>query len=126
MAAIPHSEQFDVLSFATISVAPTAPRNTPGVDDAGNRYIYTGTGWILTHANGAAVVSDSDYALGPIYDDGTWQYFGEAVPGSAVGAASWKVYRVNKTTGQTEYANGNSNATNVYIDAATVTGFPYS
>ena len=75
---------------------------------------------------GAASVSQATFAFGPIYDDGTYQYFGEAVPGSATTASVWRVSRMHKTTKQIMWAGGDSNFDNVFSPEGTVTGFTYS
>jgi hypothetical protein len=60
-------------------------------------------------------------AMGPIYNDGTYKYYGEALPGTLVGASSWRISRMNITTKQVDWADGNADFDNPYTDENTVT-----
>ena len=76
--------------------------------------------------SGAAHVVDLKPASGPIYDNGTYKFFGEAVPGSALTAAVWSVSRLTVANNRVEWADGNTNPDNVYTDLATVAAFTFS
>ena len=68
-------------------------------------------------------------AGGPIYDDGTYKYFGEAEPGTTLNSADWRVSRMNNTTKQIEWANldgTKANFDNLFTDVATVAALIYS
>ena len=65
-------------------------------------------------------------AFGPIYEDATYRYFGEAAPGTALTEPKWRVSRINKTTGQEEWADGNANFDNVYTENEVKNVFTYS
>lgn len=67
-----------------------------------------------------------NYAGGPIYDDGVYKYFGQALPGTTLSSASWKVSRFNISTGQITWADGNDYFDNVFTDVATVAALTYS
>ena len=69
---------------------------------------------------------DAAAASGPIYDDGTYKYFGEAVPGTALSSASWRVSRLTISTNRIEWADGNGNFDNVFTDVSTVAALSYS
>lgn len=69
-------------------------------------------------------VRDSALEFGPIYDDGTYQYFGEAEPSSprpALTDAVWRVSRINKATGREEWL-ASGEFTQVFTDVGTVAG----
>ena len=76
--------------------------------------------------DGAAHVTDGALASGPIYTNGTYNYFGEAVPGSALTAAVWRVSRMSISTSQVEWADGNGNFDNVYTSLAVVAALSFS
>lgn len=80
--------------------------------------------WI--DASGAAPVSDGALASGPIYTDATYNYFGEAVPGSALTAAVWRVSRMAISNSRVEWADGNGNFDNVYTSLAVVAALSFS
>jgi len=68
-------------------------------------------------------------ALGPIYNDGTYKYIGEANPGTALTASKWRVQRINIATTQIEWANVNgvkAEFNNVFTDVGTVAALLYS
>lgn len=41
-------------------------------------------------------------------DTGTYTYIGEAVPGTATSAASWRIQRITAATGNIDWAGGAS------------------
>ena len=45
--------------------------------------------------------------------DATYDYYGFAVPGSSTASAVWKVFRLNRTTQELLYANGNEGYENL-------------
>lgn len=75
---------------------------------------------------GAAHVTDAGFANGPVYTDGTYEYYGKALPGTALTAASWQVKRLNLSTSQVQFADGDSNPDNVFTSLAIVAALSYS
>lgn len=72
---------------------------------------------------------DDALALGPIYEDDTYQYFGEAGAGTALNAPYWRISRVHKITLQVQWANvdkGTANFNNLFTDLPTVAALTYS
>ena len=65
-------------------------------------------------------------AMGEIYTDGVYKYFGEAQPGSDITAAVWRVSRLTITGKRIEWADGDSDFDNTFDDLATVEAFNYS
>ena len=65
-------------------------------------------------------------AFGPIYNDGTYQYFGEALVGTALSTAAWRVSRMSLSTSQIQWADGNADFNNLFTDLATVAALSYS
>ena len=65
-------------------------------------------------------------AMGEIYTDGVYKYFGEAQPGSDITDPVWRVSRLTIIGKRIEWANGNTNFDNTYDDIATVEAFSYS
>ena len=47
-------------------------------------------------------------------------YFCDAAPGTATSAASWRISRMNTTTGQTMWADGNANFDNIADNRASL------
>ena len=72
------------------------------------------------------VTKAAPMAQGPIYQDATYKYFGEAAPGSALTNPEWRVSRMNLTTSQLQWADGNANFDNVYTDLATVAAMTFA
>lgn len=71
-------------------------------------------------------MSEKQLALGPIYNDGTYKYIGEAQPGAALNEPNWRVSRITIATSQIEWADGDDKFNNVFTDLATVAAFSYS
>mgnify|MGYP000262177750 FL=1 len=68
-------------------------------------------------------------ALGQIYQDGTYKYFGEAESGTPLNGAKWRVSRINLTTNQVEWANVDgvkAKFNNLFTDLATAAALTYS
>ena len=68
-------------------------------------------------------------AGGPIYEDATYKYFGEAEPGTALTAAKWRVSRMNISTKQIEWANVDgvkANFDNLFTDLTIVAALTYT
>ena len=65
-------------------------------------------------------------ALGPVYTDGTYNYYGEARPGTALTAAEWRVSRETIATTRIEWADGNGNFDNVFTSLAVVEALSFS
>ena len=68
-------------------------------------------------------------ALGPIYEDATYKYIGEADPGTALNVPKWRVSRINNSTTQIEWANVDGNKAsfnNLFTDLVTVAALTYS
>lgn len=79
---------------------------------------------VVVDENGAVSVANAPMEFGPIYDDGTYQYFGEAGPAPtppALTDAVWQVSRVHKTTGREQFLDS-AKYSQVYTDLATVQG----
>ncbi len=89
--------------------------------DAVGRFIKTP---LRSTKDGALFVVDWALDFGPIYDDGTYQYFGEALPSTPrplLTASVWRVSRIDKVTGREEWVDS-GNFTQVFTDLATVQG----
>jgi len=75
-------------------------------------------------------VIDTPVAFGPIYEDATYKYFAEAVPGSSLSAAVWRVSRMVIATTQIQWANvGDGNVpgfNNVFTNLAAAAALTYS
>ncbi len=69
---------------------------------------------------------DVALASGPIYEDATYKYFGEAEPGTVLNSSKWRVSRMNKITLQIEWADGNGDFDNRFTDLTLVAGLLYS
>lgn len=74
----------------------------------------------------AEIVVDPVLKSGPIYNDGTYKYFGEAAPGTALTDASWQVSRMTIATGAVDWADGNGLFDNVFTNLATVQAMSFS
>ena len=85
----------------------------------------TGDGGIDVTGRAAHVI-DGALASGPIYTDGTYNYFGEAVPGSALTAAVWRVSRMAISDSRVMWADGNGNFDNVYTSLAVVSALTFT
>lgn len=70
-------------------------------------------------------IVDDALADGPVYNDGAYKYFGEARPGTGLTESKWRVSRMNLTTSQVQWADGNADFDNVYTDLATVAALSY-
>lgn len=92
--------------------------------DTKNKWLWIGD-WVLVESGGAALVVDGALASGPIYDNGTYKYFGEAVPGTALAAAFWRVSRMEIATGRIQWADGNADFDNVFTNLTTVAALTY-
>ena len=94
----------------------------------GERYLNRGTDFheLTEGVNGAEFVTCAAMTFGPIYQDATYKYFGEAVPGTALSAAVWRVSRMRITDKYVQWADGNGNFDNVFTDLGTVAGLSYS
>lgn len=64
-------------------------------------------------------------ASGPIYNDGTYKYFGEAKPASPLTSPVWKVSRMNISTSYVQWVDG-GRPTQVYTDVATVAALSFA
>jgi len=85
------------------------------VDQNGNAQPQSGAG-------GAASVANAPLEFNEIYDDGTYQYFGEAIPSNPRPLktdAVWRLSRIHKVTSREEFVDA-GNFTQVYTDVATV------
>ncbi len=87
---------------------------------------WLGGQWNLVKSYGNLI--SAALAKGPTYfsADGVYEYYGEALPGTLITAAYWRVKRVTIGDGQTVWAGGNGNFDNTYDDLATVEGFTFS
>lgn len=97
------------------------------IKDSQNTLDNGGTKWVpMEGTAGAANISDGALAFGPIYENATYKFFGEAVPGTALTAASWRVSRMNIADSQIEWADGNGNFDNVFTSLAVVAALSFS
>ena len=78
------------------------------------------------YTNDAAHVADGALASGPIYEDASFKYFGDAIPGSSLTASVWRVSRLSNSTSQLEWADGDGKFDNVFTDLSTVAALDYS
>ena len=69
---------------------------------------------------------DQGLAFGPIYEDGTYKYFGEAYPGQPLTAATWRVSQMTIATSQIKWADGNARFDNVFTSLAVVEALSFS
>lgn len=81
---------------------------------------------VQAFTNGSAHITGGALALGPVYSNSTYQYFGEAVPGTALTAAAWRVSRLTIATNRIEWADGNGKFDNVFTDLSTVAALSFS
>lgn len=59
------------------------------------------------------------------YEDATYKYLGEALPGTALSVPLWRVARVNKSTNQVRWAS-NGDFSSVFTDLATVAALTFA
>jgi len=71
-------------------------------------------------------IVDDALALGPIYMDATYKYFGEAYPGAILAGAVWRVSRMSMATSQIDWADGNGKFDNVFTDLSTVAALTFA
>jgi len=71
-------------------------------------------------------IFEAPIAFGPIYENATHKFFGEAAPGTALTAASWRVSRMSLTDSQIEWADGDSNFDNVFTNVTIVEALSFS
>lgn len=74
----------------------------------------------------ATVDAEAGYAFGPIYDNGTYKYFGDAKAGTSLSTAAWRISRMTIATSQIQWCDGDNNFDNVFTDLATVAALSYS
>lgn len=55
-----------------------------------------------------------------LVDDGTYVYSGDAAPGTATSAASWRIQRLTKADSTLLWADGNANFDNVWDNYASL------
>lgn len=60
------------------------------------------------------------------YSDATYVYYGDALPGTALTAATWRVSRKTSATNRIMWADGNGKFDNVFTDLATVAALSFS
>ena len=68
--------------------------------------------------DGSLQTSSPTYDLAPIYEAGGYKYFCEAVPGTALATAAWKITRIKTADGQVSYA-GSAGAFGLFNQVAT-------
>jgi hypothetical protein len=71
-------------------------------------------------------VDCSQLAMGEIYEDATYKYFGEAQPGTDIISAAWRVSRMTKVGKRIMWADGDADFDNTFDDLGTVAAFIYS
>jgi len=72
---------------------------------------------------------DVALASGPIYEDATYKYFGEANPGTPLATAQWRVSRMRKADAYFQWANvvkGVASFDNVFTDLVAVAALTYT
>lgn len=70
-------------------------------------------------------VQDGALAFGEIYEDATYKYFGEAVPGSGLSEAVWRVSRMAKTGSRVQWVDKGA-FSQVYTDLSTVAALTFA
>lgn len=78
------------------------------------------------YTGGSQHIMGGALALGPVYADATYYYYGEAVPGTALTTAAWRVSRETIATNRIEWADGNGLFDNVFTDLATVAALTFA
>ena len=73
---------------------------------------------------GLIVVEDKAMAFGPIYNDGTYKYFGEAAAGTLTTASTWRVSRMRLSDSYIQWVDSGS-YTQVYNVEATIIALTY-
>lgn len=71
--------------------------------------------------DGAALASDGPMEFRHFDDGATYDYYAEAAPGTAQATAAWRVSRINKSTGDEEWASSGT-FTLTAVDLADVQG----
>jgi len=98
----------------------TGKAQVPGSQQDGNPNAKV----LESYTNGAKHVTDGASALGPIYNDGTYKYFGEAIAGTLTTAASWRVSRMRISDSYIQWVDS-GNFTQVYNVEATIIALTY-
>lgn len=74
--------------------------------------------------NQSISITDMVMGFGPIYQDATYKYFGEAAAGTALTDAKWSVSRMRISDSYVQYADSGK-PTQVYTDLATVAALTF-
>lgn len=69
-------------------------------------------------ADQAAVITGSAIEILKVDDAGAVTYIGNALPGTATSAASWRIKRITDATGDIVWADGNGNYDNIWDNRA--------
>lgn len=73
---------------------------------------------------GFSINEDAAVGFGPIYNDGTYKYYGEAAPGTLTATAAWRVSRMRISDSYFQWVD-NGNYTQVYDVEATIAALVY-
>ena len=81
---------------------------------------------MIDNSTGSIAISVKDAAIasGPIYEDATYKYFGEAAPATGLSDARWSVSRMRKSDSYIQWVN-EGKANQLYTDLATVAALTF-
>lgn len=69
---------------------------------------------------------EKDFKYGPIYNDGTYEYYGKAINLKAnLGDPVWQVRRMRLSDSYVQFADGDALFDNVFTNQAAVAGLNY-
>lgn len=135
-AAPPASSTQRVIPYISVFNADTAPilLTIRYVDAGGEGVVYRGRllpnelvlyaddgAWKKYDAEGDLIVGKQTSLTIRLDEGATYTYVGEAVPGTAHAAASWRVKRITNADTTVLFADGNANFDNIWNDRATLT-----
>jgi len=60
------------------------------------------------------------------FSDATYDYYGTALAGSLLTDPVWQIERIERSSGNTDHPDGDTNFDNVFTDLTTVAGLVYS
>ena len=77
-------------------------------------------------ADGSRHITCAALAMGPIYENATHKFYGEAIPGTPLTDANWRVSRITIIGKRIMWADGDGRFDNVFTDLATVAALSYT